>query len=234
MRLILIDSSSGFIFGDTANYLIGGLDEWRDNNSDNDGDIERLSLLAAELLDDCIGEHGRDTGLSDTSRAKLAPVISSIAPTSTARMLCPSSPMGRTKRRLTPCTATAGSKDLSSVGGAASDPTLTPNFYTPLISIHLRRNSKRRGATPGAASTFWVGLFGDCGLWRGGLSRARRLGLLYVIGHVFGLGALELTVPFENLTVVFDKPQGAVEVDVRLRPPRQTFVLEPFNVGKVA
>ncbi len=62
MRLILIDSSSGFIFGDTANYLIGGLDEWRDNNSDNDGDIERLSLLAAELLDDCIGEHGREYG----------------------------------------------------------------------------------------------------------------------------------------------------------------------------
>ena len=62
MRLILIDSSSGFIFGDTANYLIGGLDEWRDQNSDNDGDIERLSLLAADLLDDCIGEHGREYG----------------------------------------------------------------------------------------------------------------------------------------------------------------------------
>jgi len=123
MRLILIDNSSGFIFGDTANYLIGGLNEWRDNNSDNDGDIERLSLLAAELLDDCIGEHGREYGFVRYDPRDTGPAISSIAPTSSARTLCPSSPMGRTMRRLTPCTATAGSKDLSSVGGAASDPT---------------------------------------------------------------------------------------------------------------
>ena len=54
------------------------------------------------------------------------------------------------------------------------------------------------------------------------------------IGRVFELGALELTFPFENLAVVFDKPQGAVEIDVRIRPPQQTFVLEPFDVGKVA
>ena len=40
--------------------------------------------------------------------------------------------------------------------------------------------------------------------------------------------------PFENLAVVFDKPQGAVEVDFRLRPLQQTFVFEPFDVGKVA
>jgi hypothetical protein len=60
MRLILIDNSSGFIFGDTANYLIGRLDEWRDNNSDDNSDTERLSLLAARLLDDSIGEHGRE------------------------------------------------------------------------------------------------------------------------------------------------------------------------------
>ncbi|MGA8169819.1 MAG: hypothetical protein WB816_03120 [Methylocystis sp.] len=60
MRLILIDDISGFIFGDTANYRLGRLDEWIDNNSDNDGDTERLSLLAARLLDDSIGEHGRE------------------------------------------------------------------------------------------------------------------------------------------------------------------------------
>src|ERR1019366_4487841 len=56
MRLILIDNNSGLIFGDTANYLLGRLDEWRDNNSDNSSDIERLSLLAARLLDDSIGD----------------------------------------------------------------------------------------------------------------------------------------------------------------------------------
>jgi len=60
MRLILIDNHSRLIFGDTANYRLGGLDEWRDNNSDNSSDIERLSLLAARLLDDSIGEHGRE------------------------------------------------------------------------------------------------------------------------------------------------------------------------------
>jgi hypothetical protein len=60
MRLILIDSSSGFIFGDTANSRLGRLDEWIDNNSDAIGDTERLSLLAARLLDDSIGEHGRE------------------------------------------------------------------------------------------------------------------------------------------------------------------------------
>ena len=60
MRLILIDNSSGFIFGDTANSRLGRLDEWIDNNSDAIGDTERLSLLAARLLDDSIGEHGRE------------------------------------------------------------------------------------------------------------------------------------------------------------------------------
>ena len=65
-------------------------------------------------------------------------------------------------------------------------------------------------------------------------SDARRLGLLYAIGRVFELGALELTVPFENFAVIFDKPQGAVEVDVRSTPPQQTFVFKRFNVGKVA
>jgi len=60
MCLILIDNHSRLIFGDTANYRLGGLDEWRDSNSDNSSDIERLSLLAARLLDDSIGEHGRE------------------------------------------------------------------------------------------------------------------------------------------------------------------------------
>ncbi|MGC1861101.1 MAG: hypothetical protein WA733_08250 [Methylocystis sp.] len=50
MRLILIDNHSRLIFGDTANYRLGGLDEWRDSNSDNSSVIERLSLLAARLL----------------------------------------------------------------------------------------------------------------------------------------------------------------------------------------
>jgi hypothetical protein len=89
-RLILADNSSGFIFGDIANYLIGGLDEWRDNNSDNNSDIERLSLLAAELLDDCIGSMDANTSLSDTTHATPAPAIPSIAPTSAARMPCQS------------------------------------------------------------------------------------------------------------------------------------------------
>jgi hypothetical protein len=65
-------------------------------------------------------------------------------------------------------------------------------------------------------------------------SDAWRLEFLCVIRRVFQLGVLELHLPFENLTVVFDKPQGAVEIDVRSRPPQQTFVLEPFEVGKVA
>ena len=58
VRLILIDNNSGLIIADAANYRLGNLDEWRDNNSDNDSDIERVSLLAARLLDDSIGEHG--------------------------------------------------------------------------------------------------------------------------------------------------------------------------------
>ena len=60
MRLILIDNNSGFIFGDTANHRLGRLDDWIDNNSDDIGDTARLSLLAARLLDDSIGEHGRE------------------------------------------------------------------------------------------------------------------------------------------------------------------------------
>jgi hypothetical protein len=60
MRLILIDNHSGFIFGDTANHRLGRLDEWAGANSDDIGDTERLSLLAARLLDDSFGEHGRE------------------------------------------------------------------------------------------------------------------------------------------------------------------------------
>jgi hypothetical protein len=63
---------------------------------------------------------------------------------------------------------------------------------------------------------------------------SRRLEFLCVIRRFLELGALELHLPFENLAVIFDKPQGAVEVDFRLRPPQQTFVFEPFDVGKVA
>jgi hypothetical protein len=76
------------------------------------------------------------------------------------------------------------------------------------------------------------------GLWRrrrpARASDAWRLEFLCVIRRVFELGVLELHLPFENLAVIFDKPQGAVEVDFRLRPPQQTFVFEPFDVGKVA
>ena len=57
---------------------------------------------------------------------------------------------------------------------------------------------------------------------------------LCVIGRIFELGVLELHFSFENLAVDFDKPQGAVEIDVRSRPLQQAFVLEPFDVGKVA
>jgi len=63
---------------------------------------------------------------------------------------------------------------------------------------------------------------------------SRRLEFLSVIGRVLELGALELPIPFENLAVVFDKPQGGVEIDVRSRSLQEPFVLEPFNVGKVA
>ncbi len=63
---------------------------------------------------------------------------------------------------------------------------------------------------------------------------SRRLAFLCVIRRVVELGALELPISFENLTVVFHKPQGAVEVDVRSRSLQQTFVFEPFEVGKVA
>ena len=62
MRLILIDNNSGLIFGDTANYLLARLNDWRENNSDNNSDTARLSLMAARLLDDTIGEHGREYG----------------------------------------------------------------------------------------------------------------------------------------------------------------------------
>jgi hypothetical protein len=62
MRLILIDKTSGLIFGDTANYLLARLDEWRESNSDNSGDAARLSLLAVRLLDDSIGGHGNEYG----------------------------------------------------------------------------------------------------------------------------------------------------------------------------
>lgn len=60
MRLILIDNHSGFIFGDTANYRLGRLEEWRDNNSDSNSEIRSLSVLAARLVDDSIGERGRE------------------------------------------------------------------------------------------------------------------------------------------------------------------------------
>jgi hypothetical protein len=54
MRLILIDNNSGLIFGDTANYLLARLNDWRENNTDNNSDAARLSPLAARLLDDSI------------------------------------------------------------------------------------------------------------------------------------------------------------------------------------
>ena len=67
--------------------------------------------------------------------------------------------------------------------------------------------------------------------WFVGLAAATRafsrFGFLYVIGRIFELGALELHFSFKNFTVVFDKPQGVVDVDFRLRPQQQTFVFEP-------
>ncbi len=60
MRLILIDKTSGLIFGDTANYLMARLSDWRENNSDDDSDAQRLAILAARLLDESIGEHGNE------------------------------------------------------------------------------------------------------------------------------------------------------------------------------
>ena len=63
---------------------------------------------------------------------------------------------------------------------------------------------------------------------------AWRLEFLRVIRRAIELDVLELHLSFENLAVIFDKPQGAVEVDVQSRPPQQTFVFEPFEVGKVA
>ena len=62
MRLILIDKTSGLIFGDTANYLMARLSDWRENNSDDDSDAQRLAILAARLLDESIGEHGNEYG----------------------------------------------------------------------------------------------------------------------------------------------------------------------------
>jgi hypothetical protein len=59
MRLILIDNRSGYVFGDTADYLAGS-SEWRDDVSGNDRDIEPLALRAARLLDESIGEFGRE------------------------------------------------------------------------------------------------------------------------------------------------------------------------------
>jgi hypothetical protein len=59
MRLILIDNGSGFIFGDTAEYL-AGQSGWKDDASGDDQDLEPLALLAARLLDESIGEFGRE------------------------------------------------------------------------------------------------------------------------------------------------------------------------------
>ena len=62
VRLILIDNNSGLVFGDTANYLLASLNDWRENNSNNNSDTARMSLIAARLLDETIGEHGREYG----------------------------------------------------------------------------------------------------------------------------------------------------------------------------
>jgi hypothetical protein len=75
MRLILIDNNSGLIFGDTANYLLARLNDWRENNSDNNSDTARLSLMAARLLDTPSASMGANTGLSTTTRAIPAPAI---------------------------------------------------------------------------------------------------------------------------------------------------------------
>ena len=71
------------------------------------------------------------------------------------------------------------------------------------------------------------------GLFRGG-SLEKLDEWLYAIGRVFELGALELTVPFENLAVVFDKPQGAVEIDVRFTPIRLSPTATTCRVRPIA
>ncbi len=103
------------------------------------------------------------------------------------------------------------------------------------------RKPKKRASTRGATSSRRARrqlAFLAFVLWRRsyapGVSDARRLEFLCVIRRVFELDALELPVPFENLSVIFDKPQGAVELDVRSRSLQEPFVFEPFNVGKVA
>lgn len=64
MRLILIDNNTGFIIGDTASFLAGS-GEWSEDVTGNDQDVEALSLLAARLLDESIGEYGRAYSLVD-------------------------------------------------------------------------------------------------------------------------------------------------------------------------
>lgn len=59
MRMILIDSNSGYIFGDTADFADGN-QEWNDATTGNANDGEALALLAARLLDESIGEYGRE------------------------------------------------------------------------------------------------------------------------------------------------------------------------------
>ena len=68
------------------------------------------------------------------------------------------------------------SRTLGSVRGrrAIVASTRPPNFGKPLIYINLRRNSKRRGTTLGAALAFWGGFWKGLGLRRGGLSGSRR------------------------------------------------------------
>ena len=59
IRLILIDNNSGFICGDTAAYL-AGRSEWQDDASAANQYVEPLALLACRLLDESIGEFGRE------------------------------------------------------------------------------------------------------------------------------------------------------------------------------
>ncbi len=61
-----MDNNSGYICGDTAVYLAGS-PEWRDNATGTDPDVETLSLLAARLLDESNGVHGRSYAFMRTN-----------------------------------------------------------------------------------------------------------------------------------------------------------------------
>jgi hypothetical protein len=85
--------------------------------------------------------------------------------------------------------------------------------------VRLERTPRSRDHRDGARAAnlhSWLAAYGAVGARRE--LRRRLHEFLCVIGRIFELGVLELHFSFENLAVDFDKPQGAVEIDVRSRP----------------